>query len=244
MKKIILAIAICAAGLTSVKGQVAKGNLFIGTGLGTTTYNFGTFNYNYSDGNIKSQNEKNYSLDLSPQLGVFLTSHLVFGGTLGLDYQHNKSNFSSSNDVITSSNVSNNATNFTLGPFLRYYFFNSNPTNTMLFIEGDAALGTGSGSTSETDFERDNSVNLATGNTSSMFIFKAGGSLGVTHMIQKNIGIDFAVGYLYDYEKNTTNLVNQTTTAGGATTSTPLTYKATMPENGISVSAGFHFMVP
>src|SRR5580698_10185119 len=110
MKKILLMMAIAAAGFTAAKAQVEKGNLFIGPGLGTTTYNFGTYNFDYSNGNIKNQDQKNYSLDLSPQVGVFLTDHLIFGGALGLDYTNNKSNFNSSADVISTSNVANTST--------------------------------------------------------------------------------------------------------------------------------------
>src|ERR1700693_2295237 len=99
MKKTFLLVAIGIACLTSVEAQTSKGNLFFGAGIGTAAYDFGTYTFDYSHTNDKNQYLKNYSLELSPAFGVFITSHLVFGGDLDLTFTHNRSNFNSTNDI-------------------------------------------------------------------------------------------------------------------------------------------------
>lgn len=243
MKKSILVLLIGIAGLTSVNAQMTKGNLFIGTGLGAATYNTGNYNFNYSDGNVRAQDAKDFSLSVSPQMGVFLSDHLVFGGTLDLAYDHTKNNISNTTDGLSANNSTLNSTTFAIGPFLRYYFYNSPESKTVFYLQGDAAAGIGGGSTTQSVVNENGSSTYSNGSNSNTFVFRGGGGLGVTHFITKDIGLDFGVGYLYSYQKYTNNFTDQVTTAGGVSSSTPGSFKATVPQNGFSVSAGFHFFV-
>jgi hypothetical protein len=243
MKKIILSLATCAIALTSVKAQMAKGNLFMGTVLGTTTYNFGTFTYNYSDANIKTEDQKHYSLSLRPSMGVFLTDHLIFGGTLALSYSHDQDNISNTTDNLLINNGTTNSTTFSVGPFVRYYFFDSQPAKTLFYLQAEAGVGTGGGSTTESTLNTANTSISSSGTTNGMFVFRGGGSLGLTHFIQKNIGLDIGVGYAYDYESYTSTLSTQTTPSSGAAATGSSSYKAKVPQNGITLSAGFHFFI-
>ena len=243
MKKIFFIIAACFIGITSVKAQIAKGNLFVGTGIGSTTYNFGNYSYTYSDANVKNQDQKAYTLNLSPSIGVFLTDHLIFGGSLNLAYDHNKTDISNTTDNFLTNNSTVNTTTFTAGPFVRYYFFDAEPKNTLVFVQADAAVGTGGGSTNGSTLYTNNSATSSNGNTNGMFVFKAGGAIGVTHFIQKNIGLDISVGYGYDLQKYTATLNTQTTNAAGLVSNTSSSYKASIPQNGITLAAGFHFFI-
>lgn len=243
MKKTILLITICIAGIMSANAQIAKGNLFVGTGLGTTTYNFGNYTYTYASGEIRTQDEKEYSLSVTPQIGVFLTDHVVFGGNLNISYTHNEGDNSYADDAVLTNNSVTNTTVFSVGPFIRYYFFDSKPSKTLFFIQAEAAVGTGAGNTSTSTANTNSSGSTATGTNSGTFIFDGGASLGVTHFISKSIGIDFRVGYTYDYESYTTTLNSTSTTASGAVTTTPNSYKASIPENGITLAAAFHFFL-
>jgi len=166
MKKSILVLIIGVAGLTTAKAQMTKGNLFIGTGLGAATYSTGNYNFNYSDGNAKGQDAKDFSLSLSPQMGVFLTDHLVFGGTLNLAYDHTKNNITNTSDGALVNNTTVNATTFAVGPFLRYYFYNSPESKTVFYLQGDAAAGTGGGSTTQSIVNENGSSTYSNGSNS------------------------------------------------------------------------------
>jgi hypothetical protein len=244
MKKPLLILAVFFIALTSASAQTTKGTLFVGTTLGTTAYDFGTSTYTYTDADVKSQDQKNYSLSLSPQIGVFLTDHLIFGGSLDLSYAHNTDNVSNTTDNLLINDATTNTTTFSAGPFVRYYFFDSKPSKTLLYFQAEAGAGAGGGSSTGSTLNTANTSTSTTGNTSGEFIFRAGGSLGLTHFIQKNIGLDIGVGYSYDYENYSTSTTTQTTTAAGASTSAPGSYKAKVPQSGISLTAGFHFFIP
>jgi hypothetical protein len=239
MKKIFLILTTCAIALTSVKAQVAKGNLFVGADLGATSYRFGTYTYNYPDANVKTEDQNDYSLNLSPRLGVFLSDHLIFGGALALDYNHDKINNSNTTDNLLMNNTVSNQTTFSVGPFVRYYFFGDSPGANLFYIQADVDVGSGSGSTKASTLSTANVSGSSTENINGVFAFKAGGTLGFTHFIQKNIGLDLGIGYLYDYESYSSTLTSETGTPG----STSASYKAKIPQNDIFLSAGFHFFV-
>jgi hypothetical protein len=242
MKKILLALALCAGVLTGVNAQTAKGNLFLGTGLGATSYNTGNYTFDYSDGNNVSQNDKKYALSLSPSIGVFLTDHLVFGGSLDVSYDHEKSVLNNTDPTQVGSISTTNSTNYSVGPFLRYYFFNTTPSSTLFYLQGNAGIGSGSQNSTQNSTNTSTS-NVYTAHAGSLLLFNAAGSLGITHFVSKTIGLDLAVSYLYNYEKYTDNFSNVTTNSAGVPNSNSGTFKATLPQNGIGLSAGFHLFL-
>jgi hypothetical protein len=244
MKKTILIFAGCLLAMTGVKAQLAKGNLFIGTDLGTTTYNFGTYTYTYPDANVKSQVEKDYSIGISPSIGVFLTDHLIFGGSLNVAYSNQKINETSTIDNYLVDNTTSNTTTATIGPFIRYYFFDSQPAKTVFYFQADAGVGSGGGSSTGSTLSTTNTTTTSTGNINGMFIFKAGGALGLTHFISRNIGLDVSVGYAYDDESYNDSSTQQSTTSGGVVGNASNSFKAKVPQSGIALSAGFHFFIP
>lgn len=240
MKKIFLAIAICTAAFTGAKAQLTKGNMFVGADLGTTSYSFGTQSFNYSSaGSIQNDNNKTYSLDFAPSMGVFLTNHLVFGGTLDLSYSHISDNITNTNSTLVSNESKSDNTTVTLGPFLRYYFFDSTPSKTVFYIQASGLAGSGSGSSSGSDEASSESPGQYSSNISNEFVIQGSGSLGITHFISKDIGLDLAIGYTYDYEHYTDTYNTNPTTPGSSGS-----YKASIPKNGIGINAGFHFFLP
>jgi len=240
MKKIFLVIAVSIGALTSVKAQLTKGNLFLGTDIGTGTYNSGNYSFNYSDGNVVNQNFKKSTISLSPQIGVFLTDHLIFGGHFDLNYDHEKSIINNTDPTLAPSQSTTDGTTYTIGPFLRYYFFNSTPSKTLVFLQGSAGIGSGSSSENQTETVAGTN-NVYTANSSGMFTYNVGGSLGITHFVSKNVGLDIAVSYLYNNEKYTNNFNNAN--SGGSANNTG-SYKASLPNNGIGIFAGFHLFLP
>jgi hypothetical protein len=248
MKKILLLFAIYIACLPAANAQIAKGNLFIGTGLGTAAYSFGTYTFNYSTPNNKNQDLKNYAISLSPSFGVFLTSHFILGGSFDVDLANNSSNFLSSSSVIVTSNVVTKNTTYSLGPFMRYYYFTQRQSSysdieTLLYLQFSTALGSGSGSTNQTNYNQSSAYSVATGVTKGMFVYKAQFNLGISVFVAENIGIDFGAGYQFQYQSYTSITNTATTSSNGALTNNPITYKSSLPVNGITLSAGIHMFI-
>jgi hypothetical protein len=70
--------------------QLSKGTLIVGPTIGTANYNSVSNNYNYADSGLRKTTNHNFGISGGPQVGVFLTDHFVVGGSLGVDYVHNK----------------------------------------------------------------------------------------------------------------------------------------------------------
>jgi len=242
MKKIFITAITCIACITFVKAQTAKGNLFVGTSLGAASYTAINNNYVFSDGNTEQQNEKNYDLNIDPTYGVFLTDHLVLGGMLILDYNHDQTDIANYETASNSTNTVIN-TQFRIGPFVRYYFFDSKPSNTLFYIQGEAALGTGGGSSSGSGSNASSSY-VSTGKISGLFSYSGGGAVGITHFVQRNLGLDISLGYDYIHEHYTDDYNTATTNTSTGIVKNPL-YSAGVRSisNGITLSVGFHYFI-
>lgn len=243
MKNIIFSALLCAASTSLVHAQTAKGNLFAGTSVGTTGYSSATSNYDYIDGNNRTTDTKTYSLSANPTLGVFVSDHLIVGGILGLNYRHVKANTDITENAPSNSNSTTNTFTVDLGPFVRYYFFQNTPSNTLFYLQGQGTVGLGSGNSSGSGANNNISY-TSSGKVSNVFTYTGGGSIGITHFIQKSIGLDLGVGYGYTHEKST-NVSNEYRTAnvGGTKTTVTNNYDLSTSTNGITLSAGFHWFI-
>ncbi len=242
MKKPFLFLAIASmAGLTPVAAQSLKGTLFVGTSIGSTSYTQTSNNYDYSDGGNKNTDAHAYSLSLSPSMGVFVTNHLIIGGSLGLSYSHNKTNTANTEGTPTAETTSTNTTTMNLGPFLRYYFYENKPLRTMLYMQAQGTVGTGGGSSSGRGYSNATSTYASSGTVSNIFTWTSGASIGVTHFIGKNVGMDFAIGYAHNYEYSSNN--NQTVTVldNGGSETKPNNYSLATSSDGFTLSVGFHW---
>jgi len=228
MKKIILAGIFCIAATTLLKAQGAKGNLYLGTDLGSTIYHSQTTTTN-TNGNIETNNTKEYTISVAPAIGVFLSDHFILGGNLSVNYDHNQSDF---NDAAASSSstTTSNSTHFDIGPIMRYYFFADKPSTTMFYLQANGTVGAGSGSTTEAD-NNSGTATTTSSNVSGLFVYSGGGSVGITHYITKNIGLNFGVGYLYTHTSYTDNYGDTKANVG-------------IGNSGINLSAGFHLILP
>jgi hypothetical protein len=244
MKKIIVMALVCAASASFVRAQTEKGNMFVGATVGDLSYASQTSDFSFSDGRLRTADQKLTSLEFNPTLGWFVTNHLVFGGGITLKYDHNTVNNTVTGKQITPTLTSNTANDFTLnvGPFLRYYFFNGQPSSTLFFIQGYGNVGVGSGTSSGSGSSPSSSY-TSSGKVSNIFSYDAGGSIGITHFIEKNVGLDVAVGYGYVHEKSTNTEQTITTATGGGTTTTNNNYDLARHLNGVSFSAGFHWFL-
>ena len=239
MKKVILVVLSGFACLMYVKAQTTKGDLFIGASIGSTSYSSVDQNYNYADGNYTKDNVKGYNISLSPSVGVFLSDYFIVGGNLGLNYTQEQVNENNTEAVVITSSSTTIASMFGIGPFMRYYFFNGRLSKTLFYVQADGSVSTGSGSSSVLGTNSAGSY-ISNGNMSHIFNYSGGGSIGITHFIEKNIGLDLSVGYVYDHKTYTDNIVTSSTGTGVTVVSSTT---VSSRNNGIAIAAGFHFII-
>ena len=243
MKKLVTTALACILGLTVVKAQIAKGDIFAGTSFGTASYTAIDQTYTFLDGGTKQQNEKNYAINANPMYGVFVTDHLIVGGMLNFDYNNDKTDIANYEGPVSNSTGTNISSLFSIGPFVRYYFYDTKPSNTLLYIQVGADLGTGFGSSSGSGAGTTSSY-VSTGKLSDYFLYEGGFSVGVTHFIRGNLGLDISLGYNYLHEHYNDNYNTATTNDATGVVTDPL-YSAAVKSisNGIILSAGVHVFI-
>src|SRR5579872_5500746 len=127
MKKINLIFVICITSGLSASAQFSKGTIFVGPTLGTNSYQSASDNLNYSSGNnqVRTASSKTYAFSVGPQVGVFITDHLVLGASVNysLSVKNTNTNTSLTNNNLLTTNARTNTSTFNTGPFLRYYYF-------------------------------------------------------------------------------------------------------------------------
>jgi len=103
MKKTILIFSACSALAFSSLAQFSKWTIFVGPTLGTNSYQSASDNLNYSAGNnsIRTASTKTYTLTAGPQVGVFVTDHLVLGGSVNYSLSVRNTN---TNTKLTNNN--------------------------------------------------------------------------------------------------------------------------------------------
>ena len=247
MKKVIYlflvslsVIGICA----TAQAQFKPGTLLIGTTIGSTGYSRASSDYVYDLGGTRNATTKTYTLSAGPQIGLFITSRLVAGGTFTFNYSDvNNQTANVSAAQLPSSATSNTHTFSTaIGPFMRYYFSSLSARN-IFYAQANSSFGSGTGSSSGTS-NNGTSTGVITGKVSNIFNWNAGASVGMTHLFYHRIGMDFALGYNYahakSYNENTT--VSTKISTGGLTTATN-NYTLATATNGVTASVGFHFFL-
>jgi hypothetical protein len=245
MKKIgILMPAFCILLALQTKAQFPKGTIMLGTTIGSTAYSSANSDYSYDNGSAKTTGTNTYTFSLGPQVGVFISSHLVLGGTLAysLSTSHASSSTTNTNNSTSGSNSNTTTTTASIGPLLRYYFAEL-PGKNWFYWQANGAVGTGSG-TSSGDSYTATSTASTDGKISNICTWNAGTSIGMTHFFYQRIGLDVSLGYNYshnhNYNVNNTNTTNKNT--GNLVTSTN-NYNLDTGTNGITLGVGFHWFL-
>jgi hypothetical protein len=244
MKKAMLAIPACLLFALETPAQFSKGTVMLGTTIGTTGYSSANSDYSYDAGNSRSTGTKTYTLSAGPQIGVFLTQHLVLGATpsLNVSTSHVNTTNTATTGTQTGSMTTTTTTTLSIGPFLRDYFAMV-PGNNWFYAQINGSVGSGSGSSSGNSY-----TSTSTGNTngkvSSIFNWNAGASLGMTHFFYKRIGVDVALGYLYSHAHNyNVNNTITTTRATGNISQSSSDYTLNTGTNGVTFGVGFHWFM-
>ncbi len=228
----------------SAKAQFKPGTLFVATTLGTLGYSSANSDYGYDVGTAKSTGTKTVTFSAGPQIGVFLTPKLIFGGSLSYSLNHSSTNTTntSATNTITGSKSTTTTNTVSLGPLLRYYFTSLSARNAFYGqVNGAAGTGTGSSSGSSDATTADGS---STGKITGIFNWNAGASVGMTHFFSKKIGMDFAVGYSLSHTHSDNNNITYTTKlSNGTITSATNNYSLNTTTNGVTLGLGFHLFI-
>ncbi len=246
MKKPII-IILSVALAYSASAQFSKGTIFVGPTIGSNSLQWSSDNLNYDGSNndvLRSGSAKTYNINIGPQLGVFLTNHIVLGASVNysLTLRKGTTNTTLLNNLATNTRSRTYTNAVSSGPFLRYYFFNKLSKN-LFYTQINAAVGTGFGNSTGSGNNISSSY-VSDGKVNSTFTWNAGGGVGLTHFFNNFIGMDIALGYAYNSSKNQ-NTNNEHTTANvtKVLTSSTNNYKETVLTNGVNIGLGFHWFL-
>ena len=247
MKKITLIFSMAIALAYSASAQFSRGTIFVGPTIGTSSYQSASDNLTYTGGNNsnRASTYKTYTLTAGPQVGTFLTDHLVLGALLnyGLTARNTHTNTILTNNNELTTNAKTTTSTFSTGPFLRYYYFN-NLSKNIFYTQLSGTLGTGSGNSSGNGNNTVNSTYQSNGAITGIFVWNAGASVGLTHFFNNTIGMDIALGYGYNsYTSNDKSTVNTTSNTTEIVTSTSDNYKEALRTQGVTLGLGFHWFL-
>jgi hypothetical protein len=224
--------------------QFAKGTLMLGTTIGSTGYSSASSDYGYDLGTLKNTGTNTFTFSVGPQVGVFLSPHVVLGATpaFSINTSHVNSTTINTNNTTSGSTTNTTTLTVTLGPFMRYYL-NPGPGNNWFYFQVNGAAGTGSGTSSGTSYTTTTNSN-SDGKVGNIFTWNAGASLGLTHFFYRRIGMDVALGYSYSHVHNyDTNNSYATNKTSGNTVVTPNNYTLNTATNGVTLAVGFHWFL-
>jgi hypothetical protein len=228
----------------SAKAQFKPGTLMLGATVGSIGYSSANSDYTYDDGSAKSTGTRTTTFSTGPQIGVFLTPNLVFGGSLSYSLSHSDATTTntSTTNVITGSKTTTTTNTINLGPLLRYYFAGLTGRN-WFYGQVNGTVGTGSTSSSGSAFTT-TTTSTSTGKTNGIFNWNAGASVGMTHFFYKRIGMDFSLGYVYTHAHSDNNNMTYTTKTSNSTITTSTNnYTLNTGTNGVTLGVGFHLFI-
>ncbi|MGD9994795.1 MAG: outer membrane protein [Salinivirgaceae bacterium] len=175
----------------TLKAQTDMGNILIGGG---TNMSLSFMNSKWKTDDNNGDAGKSTNLEITPQIGYFVSDGLAFGVELPISYNHEEDEF---HDKY-------NSTSLAFVPFLRYYFGSDiiKP-----YVHGGLGFGT-LNMKYEPDFGSTETMSAG------MFLFEIGG--GLNYFIKDNVALDFGLGYAYASAKpNENNNVNYRNISNG-----------------------------
>jgi len=206
--------------------QNKKGNLIIGTDVGSGSFYFGNSESGSStNSDVYKSSYTSFSLGVYPTIGYYFTDNLVAGTYFAATFSTNKYKSSTTANSSTSESKSSYVY-FSLGPFARFYLGQDNGKG-RLFVHVSAGFSLypvytytytpsdGSGYTSK--YEK-------------YFPWNLGLRIGYEHYLNTTIGLEFYIGYTYTHSKYDN--------AYDYPTAEDYTYNYASNDNGITIGAG------
>lgn len=215
----------------------------VGVSIGNISFNSGKSDYTYPQPtNGFSANTRNFSVNVTPTYGWFITDNTVVGASFILGYNHKKTFYLDEATGNTFEEDQFNSFNIGIGGYVRNYF----STSGKFYPFAQVGVNFGPGSSDSKGFSY-SGVNKSTykGKGSGDFFANAGVAFGLTKMLSKTTGLDFSLGYNYSYEKSTFKTTTQIDLGNNGTVdqtniSNP-TQKYT--NHGVSLSVGFQIFL-
>lgn len=194
MKKALIPVLVLALAVSAFP-QNKKGNLLIGTYLGSTGLSFGSSESGSSGSTNRSKSESSsFSLGIGPSIGYFLTDTLVVGSSLSISYGSSGSEGSYTESEATSES-SSSSIYMSIGPFVRYYFGDVNPRK-MPYVH--AYLGTSLYPVYSGHYENSGGTEYDYSYTR-YSSFNGGIQVGMERFLNSAIGLQYYIGYSFSH---------------------------------------------
>ncbi len=172
---------------TLVFGQLEKGNYFL---LGSSSLGLSNEKYTIISGGTSTEQSKTFSIAFQPKAGYFILDNLPIG--LEISTGFDKTKYSNSDNKSSNSN-------FTIGPFARYYFLPQDKLKPM--VEISAGFGTNKYKSTSSQVTNESKY------THMEYSFGAGAS----YFFTKNVAFDA----LLSYESDKYKLKSESHSGGG-----------------------------
>jgi outer membrane protein len=156
---------------TFVFAQLEKGNIFV---QGSSKIGFSSEKYTYTSGGTSTESSKSTHFGFSPKAGYFVMDNLPVGLAINLSTNKTK--------AISGSNESH-YTDFTIGPFVRYYFLPQDKLKPMAEIS--AGFGT----------SKDKSTNSGYSYESKSGVLEFSIGAGASCFVTDHIAFDMLIAY-------------------------------------------------
>jgi hypothetical protein len=183
--------------------QFNKGTRMAGATVGGVFFNTAKYDYSYpSPTNGYTSKTNAFGINLSPNIGWFISNKTVAGGQLTVGYRYDKK-LDASGNITFAKDVFNSLT-AGAAAFIRHYLI----TGVKFQPFGQVTAGFAGGSSRNEGFRYYSSYKDSyKGKSSSDITSTAGLSLGATRMLNAHTGLDIYAGYLFEHRKNvfTTN---------------------------------------
>jgi hypothetical protein len=189
MKKVILLLSLFVS--VTASAQFQKGTRTFGLSLGSVGFsNTGADATNNTGTLIGSDKTSRFNISINPSYGWFISEKVLVGGSISVGVSSSK--YTAGTTTVEKSNGFNGG----LGVYSRYYF---SADGFMPYAQ--ASLGGTIGSVSFT-WTRDlrasfNSIDKGEADQKSIFNLNAGLGVGLTKMVNKNVGLDIGLGYVF-----------------------------------------------
>ncbi|MBX9785593.1 MAG: hypothetical protein K2X48_20105 [Chitinophagaceae bacterium] len=213
--------------------QFTKGTRTVGLNLGGIGFTNFQQGYNYGSIGTATTTNNSFNISLQPSMGKFFSDNLLVGGGPSLNFSTNK--YSSRNN-----NYSGNTFTGGINVFGRYYF---GAEGFMPYLQANTGVAFGGGS------QKGNaSGSLGSGQTytskytedfKSILNFAGGLGLGLTKLLNKNVGLDVGIAYQFNRRSFNYSSVNDVVYSSPASSEQQKsTYKYTGTTNNVALSAG------
>jgi outer membrane protein W len=198
MTKKIVVLGLVLATVCLAYPQTKKGDLIIGTYVGSTGVGFSSSESgNSSTTALGKSDYSSFSIGVGPSVGYFIADNLAIGTSFSLSYNWNKSKSSNTASPFTSES-SSGSVYFSLGPFGRYYF-GANGGKGMPYVQ------VGFGISLYPKYSGTYTPSSGTGydyGYKTYFAWNASVQVGYEHFLNPHVGLQFYVGYSFNHYKN------------------------------------------